>query len=180
MPYRARSLTRVPLALLAGYFAVRASLRHRRATSDQAVKEIERDQPKLRASTGAILLACAGIVLVAALLFGGYRMKLDRDRHDAAVALTGGDPERGRELVLRYGCAGCHVVPSVGSPRGMVGPSLVDAGRRVYLGGAVTNTPANMIRWIVDPRQIDPRTAMPSTGISPSEARDVAAFLYSR
>jgi len=50
----------------------------------------------------------------------------------------------------------------------------------VYLGGAATNTPDNLIRWIVNPREIDPKTAMQVTGISTREARDIAAYLYSR
>ena len=54
-----------------------------------------------------------------------------------------------------------------------------DVGRRVYIAGVVTNTPDNMVRWIVDPPSIDPQTAMPVTGISIAEARDVAAYLYS-
>jgi cytochrome c len=49
---------------------------------------------------------------------------------------------------------------------------------RLYLGGAVINTPENLIRWIVNPKQFEPRTAMPVTGISHAEARDIAAYLY--
>jgi cytochrome c len=63
--------------------------------------------------------------------------------------------------------------------RGRVGPPLDEVARQVYVGGVVTNTPDNLIRWIVDPREIDPKTAMPATGISRAEARDVAAYLYS-
>jgi cytochrome c1 len=36
-----------------------------------------------------------------------------------------------------------------------------------------------MVRWIVNPPFIDPLTAMPATGITEAEARDVAAYLYS-
>ena len=34
--------------------------------------------------------------------------------------------------------------------------------------------------WIVDPQAHDPHSAMPITGISRTEARDAAAWLYSR
>jgi cytochrome c1 len=44
----------------------------------------------------------------------------------------------------------------------------------------VTNTPTNMVQWIVNPKEINPRTAMPVTGISDKQARDVAAYFYSR
>jgi cytochrome c1 len=43
----------------------------------------------------------------------------------------------------------------------------------------VTNTPHNLVAFIADPRSIDPKSAMPRTGITPAEARDVAAYLYS-
>jgi cytochrome c1 len=42
------------------------------------------------------------------------------------------------------------------------------------------NTPENLVRWIVDPRAVNPHTAMPVTGISAAEARDVVAYLYAR
>jgi cytochrome c2 len=61
-----------------------------------------------------------------------------------------------------------------------VGPNLADLSRRVYIGGVATNTPDNLMNWIVNPREIDPKTAMPVTGVSHREARDIAAYLYSR
>jgi cytochrome c1 len=48
---------------------------------------------------------------------------------------------------------------------------------QVYVGGALTNRPDNIVRWIVNPRAVSPKTAMPVTGISEREARDVAAYL---
>jgi cytochrome c1 len=80
----------------------------------------------------------------------------------------------------RYGCAGCHVIPGVYGSDGQVGGPLSDIRKRVYVGGVVTNSPGNLVRWIVDPQQFSPRTAMPATGISEQEARDVAAYLYAR
>jgi cytochrome c1 len=44
----------------------------------------------------------------------------------------------------------------------------------------VTNTPEHMVAWIVDPHAINPKTAMPVTGISQREAKDVAAYLYAQ
>jgi cytochrome c len=35
-----------------------------------------------------------------------------------------------------------------------------------------------MIRWIRDPRAVDSLTAMPNTGVTPADARDIAAYLY--
>jgi cytochrome c2 len=101
-----------------------------------------------------------------------------RETRQRAIALTGGDPERGRGLLTRYGCAGCHTIPGVARADGIVGPPLAGIADRVYLGGVLTNTPEHLIAWIVDPRAIDDKTAMPVTGIGREEARDVAAYLY--
>jgi cytochrome c2 len=97
----------------------------------------------------------------------------------AAMAITGGDVMRGPELIRRYGCAGCHTIPGIPGGDGKVGGPLNGIRQRVYVGGVVTNSPDNLIRWIVTPQTFSPRTAMPATGISEAEARDVAAYLYS-
>ena len=107
------------------------------------------------------------------------KTKRDREADALATRLTQGDPNRGPEIALQYGCAGCHTIPGVRGPGGKVGPPLADIGARLYLGGRLTNTPNNLIEWIENPRAVDPQTAMPSTGISKREARDMAAFLLS-
>ncbi len=48
----------------------------------------------------------------------------------------------------------------------------------MYIAGVAANTADNLIRWIVAPRTFSERTAMPATGISEAEARDIAAYLY--
>src|SRR4051812_43510197 len=70
--------------------------------------------------------------------------------------------------------------PGPDSADGQVGGSLAGIRHRVYVGGVVTNTPENLIQWLVSPQKFSPRSAMPATGITEAEARDVAAFLYSR
>ncbi|MBA1155631.1 cytochrome C [Microvirga sp. Marseille-Q2068] len=129
------------------------------------------------------LLVWGSAALVLLLLIGGgiytgYRVKSDRDARARAVALTGGDPDLGLRLTQRYGCAGCHIIPGVSGPQGRVGPTLQAYAARIYVGGVVPNSPDNLIRWIENPRSIDPRSAMPVTGITRDEARHVAAYLY--
>ena len=87
-------------------------------------------------------------------------------------------PDRGRDLTLRFGCAGCHTIPGVPGAQGKVGPTLQGFAARVYIGGVATNSPDTLIQWIENPRSIDPKTAMPITGISRADARHVAAYLY--
>ena len=93
---------------------------------------------------------------------------------------TGGNPQHGKQLIESYGCAACHTITGVRSPRGMVGPPLTDIKSRAFIGGVLANKPDNLEHWIMHPRQYSPNTAMPDLGVSPAQARDIAAYLYSR
>lgn len=132
-----------------------------------------------RLSTKAALGILAGLGLIGTA--GGYALNYVQARHDLearASALTGGDPRRGEALISHYGCGGCHAISGVPQAAGKVGPPLSGIGTRVYLAGRLENRPDNLIRWIVNPRTIDPQTAMPPLGVTPRDARDIAAFLY--
>jgi cytochrome c2 len=135
-----------------------------------------RASPRFRraAVTVTIVLALA----VAAAAYGAYAYRRSQEARALAVALTGGDPDLAPRLMVQFGCGGCHTIPGVQGANGQVGPPLGYLSRRVYLGGVATNTPDHLVRWIVNPREFDPKTAMPVTGISPDEARHVAAYLY--
>jgi cytochrome c2 len=100
------------------------------------------------------------------------------DRRDAAVALTGGDPREGRALIRHYGCGSCHTIAGVAGANSLVGPPLTGIVGRVYIAGVLENTPDNLVRWIHDPQAVDSLTAMPTLGVSPDEARHIAAYLY--
>ena len=114
------------------------------------------------------------ILLVAAMLTACAR----RD-DSVARELTGGDPDRGVVAIGRYGCGSCHEIPGVRRGDGTVGPPLTGIAYRSYLAGRVSNTPADMIRWIQHPQQIEPGTAMPDMKVTDADARDIAAYLYS-
>lgn len=124
----------------------------------------------------------AGVaVLAAVIVVGGYVAHQLQGRHklEARVAaLTGGDARRGRVLLAREPCGGCHEIPGVTGAQGRVGPPLVHFAARAYLGGRASNTPGNLVRWVRDPRQFDPETAMPPTPLTDRDARDIAAYLY--
>lgn len=61
---------------------------------------------------------------------------------------------------------------------GLVGPPLNGIARRVYLAGVLPNTPDNMMRWLQNPQDVQRWTAMPDTGLTEDDARDIASFLY--
>jgi cytochrome c2 len=102
----------------------------------------------------------------------------ERRDTDEAERLTGGDAKRGMAAIQTYGCGGCHSIRGVRGATGLVGPPLDNIASRVYLAGHLPNSPANMVRWIRYPQQVDPRNAMPDMGVSERDARDMAAYLY--
>lgn len=95
-----------------------------------------------------------------------------------AANLTGGDPGRGRMAIQHYGCIACHTIDGMQS-QALVGPPLTRMASRSYLAGNMENTAPNMIRWIQKPREIHKDTAMPNVGVTDSDARDIASYLYS-
>jgi cytochrome c1 len=94
------------------------------------------------------------------------------------LASTGGDAEAGEIAIAKHGCGSCHVIPGVERARGLVGPPLSDFAWRTYIAGRVYNTPANLEAWIRLPDSVEPGTVMPTLGVTPQEARDIAAYLY--
>jgi cytochrome c len=118
-------------------------------------------------------LALVGLVAVANACGGAS----EADAREAA-AITGGDPSRGPDLLRKYGCQSCHAIPGVVGANGLVGPPLAGIASRSYIGGVLPNAPDNMLRWIRDPKAVDPLTAMPNTGVTQSDARHIVAYLY--
>jgi len=94
------------------------------------------------------------------------------------VPVSGADPVRGKAAIERYGCVACHAIPGIANPGSNVGPPLNRFAKRAYIGGVLPNVPAELVRWLRDPPQADPRTAMPDIGISEPDAKDIAAYLY--
>ncbi len=95
------------------------------------------------------------------------------------VALTGGDPQRGRAAIYKYGCGSCHTIAGISDAHGLVGPPLTGIGNRTYIAGVLRNTPDNIVHWIRNPKDVDEKTAMPVLGVNSQDATDIAAYLYS-
>jgi cytochrome c2 len=129
-------------------------------------------------SAGPVLATGALSAAILALGLTWYAGDQNAQRTAIAKALTHGDLDRAPALITRYGCGGCHTIPGAPGADGKVGPDLSGLIQRVYLGGVLRNTPVNLVQWVVDPQRYLARSAMPATGISEPEARDVAAYLY--
>lgn len=118
------------------------------------------------------MLLC-GLLVVPAIFSG-----CGREQTEPVLMIAGANPERGRAAVREYGCVACHTIPSVRGANGVIGPPLNGIANRVYIAGTLPNTPQNMMRWIQNPLAVNPGTAMPVTGVTQSDARDIASFLY--
>ena len=89
-----------------------------------------------------------------------------------------GNADHGRQLLSQYGCTACHVIPGVKGPKGMVGPSLDHIATRTYIAGKIQNSVPAMTRWLQNPQSMDPNNAMPNLGVTPKDAEDITAYLY--
>lgn len=97
---------------------------------------------------------------------------------DARSLTHGGDAARGKELIRSYGCGSCHTIPRVTGAEASVGPSLQGIATHAYIAGVLPNVPENMMRWIMNPPGVDDKTAMPNLHVTATDARDIAAYLY--
>lgn len=126
---------------------------------------------------GAAWTAAAIVVGLGALAITNITRD-NQTRTATAIALTGGDPTHAPAIFRRYGCVGCHTIPGVPGADGEVGAALTGLSKRVYIAGVLQNRSDNLVDWIVSPQRFSPQTAMPTTGISEQEAKDLAAYLY--
>lgn len=141
---------------------------------------------------GGVLYIVAIAMLFVVWLEPSTRRALSRKAATAAVAgaivttdcsrapapVAGGDAKRGEQLITAMGCGACHDIAGIRGARGAVGPPLTNVRRRAIIGGALPNTPENMMLWIEDPPSISRNTAMPNLGVTPQQARDIVAYLY--
>jgi cytochrome c len=142
-------------------------------------KEHERGGPAAASlSILPLIGVITAIVLVTAVWLTTEAWMAASQSEAVARALTGGDPARASVLVTRYGCGGCHTIQGLPASEGKVGPPLGGLRQRVFIAGVLPNTADNLINWIVEPRTYSPGSAMPVTGISKAEARDITAWLY--
>ena len=132
-------------------------------------------------STKVFFAILAALLFVVALIGIAYEYVHQRTRlREHAAAEVGGDPWRGEAMFIQYGCGSCHALKDVRTATGMVGPPLDGIALRMIIAGHLSNNPQNMEKWIRDPQQVSPGTAMPDLNVGEQDARDITAFLYTR
>jgi cytochrome c len=115
-------------------------------------------------------------VLLATLLLPGCIEDNIRTVRHREVAV--GEAARAEAAFRNYGCIGCHVIPGVRGADSHVGPPLTGWAERRFIVGRMPNETDFLVTFLVNPQVVKPGSAMPATGISTQEARDVAAYLY--
>ena len=74
-------------------------------------------------------------------------------------------------------CAGCHAVRGT-EAHGALGPDLTHLmTRQTLAAGTVPNQPAELRRWIEQPQQVKPGSAMPAVPLSADELNSVVTYL---
>jgi cytochrome c oxidase subunit 2 len=83
-----------------------------------------------------------------------------------------GDPEkRGKQLFLTTSCVLCHTIQGRLRPA-TVGPDLTHiASRRMIGAGTLTNEPAALSQWILNPQLFKPGIKMPQNNFNPTICR---------
>lgn len=120
------------------------------------------------------LCGIGGVLLALTILIAAWTTREDWQSKSNPHSL--GNAQRGRELVMKYGCPSCHILPNAG-PEGLVGPSLDDMGGRSYIAGRFPNEEIWMTLWLQKPQELKPGTAMPDLNVDERDARDMAAYL---
>jgi len=95
----------------------------------------------------------------------------------AAAPPAAGNAVLGRQALYQHACTACHRIPGVTGPETHVGPSLAGFALRSNIAGVLPHTPDNLERWLREPQAVKPGTAMPAMGLSPADARHIAAYL---
>jgi cytochrome c oxidase subunit II len=84
----------------------------------------------------------------------------------------------GAKIFANSPCTTCHRIDGVS--KGYIGPDLSHFGTRTTLaGGVLSNTPANVAKWVTDPEAIKPGTQMPRLGLVGEQLNDLVAYLES-
>lgn len=94
------------------------------------------------------------------------------------VEVPGGDPLLGRQAIQDNGCISCHSIPGVPRADAHVGPPLDSWSDRAFIAGRVENEPETLVLFLLDPKSVDPESAMPVVGLTEEDARDIASYLY--
>jgi cytochrome c oxidase subunit 2 len=107
-----------------------------------------------------------------------FQAWLQREQRAAAPPTT--DAERsGMQFFTSASCSTCHTIRGT-SADGKLGPDLTHVGSRPMLAaGLIPNDVGHMSGWIANSQAVKPGNLMPPQHLTPSDLRDVVAYLQS-
>lgn len=120
----------------------------------------------------------AGIAVVVAALTVALAACAHLPGREPPPQVPNGNPADGAVYLARFGCGSCHEIPGIRGADGLVGPPLIHWSRRGFIAGELPNGADTLIRWIMDPREVEPGTDMPDLNVTEAQARDIAAYLF--
>jgi cytochrome c oxidase subunit 2 len=83
----------------------------------------------------------------------------------------------GQRVFLSSGCSVCHAISGT-QAQSTVGPDLTHLKSRMTLAaGTLSNTRANLTRWIENPQAIKPGVRMPALPFKPAELQALVSYL---
>jgi cytochrome c len=95
----------------------------------------------------------------------------------AGGGAVSGNADAGKAAIAKYNCGSCHTIPGINGANGTVGPSLAKYSTIPQIAAVIPNTPANTVKWLMDPPAVKPGTAMPKLGVTQQDAQDITAYL---
>lgn len=98
---------------------------------------------------------------------------------DATQHMPEASAARGILAIQRAGCGACHTIAGLAWPKGRSGPSLEGFAEQGLIAGRLPNRPDMLAAYVRNAPATLPGTTMPAMPLTPAEARDVAAYLYS-
>jgi cytochrome c oxidase subunit 2 len=89
------------------------------------------------------------------------------------------EQRRGQAVFMSSTCIMCHAIQGTDAG-GNVAPDLTHvASRSRIAAGALSNTPANLASWILNPQAVKPGTQMPATSLAGEDLSALATYLAS-
>ena len=85
--------------------------------------------------------------------------------------------ERGQDVFVAERCGSCHTVRGVVTGDGSAPDLTHVASRATLLSDTIDNTPDELAAFLRDPDAVKVGTGMPTPTLSPTELRDVIAYL---
>ena len=94
-----------------------------------------------------------------------------------AVKPTGPPAIAGATAMTGLPCSSCHTIRGT-SLTGTYGPDLTHLASRTSIAAVtLSNTPANLRRWIADPNDVKPGVLMPTVPVTPQTLDEIVAYL---